>query len=88
MLTFSAEQGFAQWMPYGTIFQAWALAAGGDSAVQKMLEILENEITVSMGLLGITELGQLDLSYLRHVTPVTHNGVTSPFPSLEKLIRF
>jgi len=66
--------------------QAWALAAGGDQAVTRMLEILEDEIRVSMGLLGVVRLDQLDPSYLHADIAVTFPGEFSPFPTLEKLI--
>jgi glycolate oxidase len=65
--------------------QVWALAAGGQDGVRRMLEILENEITVSMGLLGVTRLNELNPSYLHHATPVNYPGEFSPFPSLERL---
>jgi glycolate oxidase len=66
--------------------QAWALAAGGEAGVNRMLEILETEISVSMGLLGVSKLDQLDASYLQKVRPVKFPGDLNPFPSLEKLI--
>ena len=65
--------------------QAWALAAGGDAGVKRMLEILETEISTNMGLLGVTKLDQLDASYLQKTTPVKYPADLSPFPSVEKL---
>ena len=65
--------------------QAWALAVGGDAGVMRMLEILEDEIFVSMGLLGVTRLDELDPSYLHAASPVKVAGPISPFPNLEKL---
>src|SRR5262245_60088981 len=50
--------------------QAWGMAAAGKEGVQRVLEILESEIEVAMGLLGITCLDQLNLNYLRQVEPV------------------
>ncbi len=64
----------------------WALAAGGETGVRRMLEILETEISISMGLLGVTGLDQLDPSYLCPTTPVKFPGDLSPFPSVEKII--
>lgn len=64
--------------------QAWSLAAGGGAMVRRMLEILETEIAVSMGLLGVTVLDQLDPSYLHREMPVGFPDDLSPFPSLEK----
>lgn len=45
--------------------QAYALAAGGESALVRALELLEEEITVAMGLLGVARLDQLDASFVR-----------------------
>jgi isopentenyl diphosphate isomerase/L-lactate dehydrogenase-like FMN-dependent dehydrogenase len=44
--------------------QAYALAAGGAPALERLLAILEEEILVAMGLLGVTRLGQLDAGYV------------------------
>ena len=51
-----------------------------------MLEILETEISISMGLLGVTGLDELDPSYLCQTTPVKFPGDLSSFPSIEKII--
>jgi isopentenyl diphosphate isomerase/L-lactate dehydrogenase-like FMN-dependent dehydrogenase len=47
---------------------ALALAAAAETGVQRMLEILEYEITTSMGLLGVTSLAELNPSFVRSVT--------------------
>ena len=39
--------------------QGWGLAAGGTDGVVRVLEILEEEIRVGMGLMGITSIDQL-----------------------------
>jgi isopentenyl diphosphate isomerase/L-lactate dehydrogenase-like FMN-dependent dehydrogenase len=44
--------------------QAYALAAGGEAALVRVLELLEEEISVAMGLLGVTRLDQLDSSFV------------------------
>jgi isopentenyl diphosphate isomerase/L-lactate dehydrogenase-like FMN-dependent dehydrogenase len=49
---------------------AWSMAAGGEPAVQRMLEILSAEIGNTMGLLGATSIKELDPSYIRHVQPL------------------
>lgn len=49
---------------------AWAMGAGGEPAVQRMLEILAAEIGNTMGLLGAVSLADLDPSYLRAVPPL------------------
>jgi glycolate oxidase len=45
--------------------QALALAAGGEAALVRTLELLEEEIRVAMGLLGVVSLSELDPSYVR-----------------------
>jgi len=54
--------------------QGWGLAAGGQEGVVRVLEILDEEIRVSMGLLGVTSVDQLNMSYLRpaHLTTPPH----------------
>jgi isopentenyl diphosphate isomerase/L-lactate dehydrogenase-like FMN-dependent dehydrogenase len=64
--------------------QVWALAAAGEAGLKRMLEILETEISITMGLLGVTKLDQLNASYLCPSTPVKSPGDLSPFPSVEK----
>ncbi|MFC1863346.1 alpha-hydroxy acid oxidase [Thermodesulfobacteriota bacterium] len=65
--------------------QAWALAADGKDGVRRMLEILEEEISISMGLLGVNRLDQLDTGYLHPVPPVKASNEFSAFPYLERL---
>ena len=45
--------------------QALALAAGGEDALVRTLELLEAEIIVAMGLLGVVSLAELDPSYVK-----------------------
>lgn len=51
--------------------QGWGLAAAGVDGLVRVLEILEHEIRVAMGLLGVTRLDQLNARYLCRVDPVT-----------------
>ena len=51
--------------------QGWGMAADGKDGVVRVLEILEEEIRVSMGLLGITSIDQLNDSYLCPAEPTT-----------------
>ena len=44
--------------------QGWGLAANGSSGVYRVLEILEGEIRVGMGLLGVTNVYQLIKSFV------------------------
>ena len=60
----------------------FGMAAGGQSAVVRILELLEVEIKWAMGLLGVTSLDQLDPSYLRAATPARLPGLTSAHPHI------
>ena len=59
------------------------LAAAGDAGLVRALELLEDEIRIAMGLLGVHSLAQLDPSYLHPAAPVTVPHVTSAFPLLD-----
>ena len=58
----------------------YALACAGAPGVQRMLALLADEITITMGLLGAARLGQLDTSYLAPAIPVVAPHVHSAFP--------
>ena len=59
------------------------LAAAGEPGLVRALELLEEEIRIAMGLLGVHSLAQLDQSYLHPAAPVTLPHVTSAFPLLD-----
>jgi glycolate oxidase len=63
--------------------QCYALAAGGQPAIVRMLELLEDEVERCLGLLGVTSFAELDRSCLRPAAPVTPAHVLSAFPLLE-----
>jgi len=63
--------------------QCYGLAAGGENAVVRMLEILEDEVVRCLGLLGVTRLADLDRSYLAAAPPVTAPHALSAFPLLD-----
>lgn len=58
---------------------ALSLAAGGEAALTRMLEILEIEIRTSMALLGVASLAQLGPSHIAAATPVTNAPGAFPF---------
>ena len=60
--------------------QSWALAAGGPAGLMRMLEILEEEIIVAMGLLGVNRLAELSATFVEPVEPVTAPHPLSAFP--------
>jgi glycolate oxidase len=63
--------------------QCWALAAKGEAGVVRMLELLEDEVTRCLGLLGVKNFAELDKSYLHAATPTTLPHVFSAFPLQE-----
>jgi glycolate oxidase len=60
----------------------FGLAAAGQAGLVRVLELLEDEIRICLGLLGVDRLGGVDASYLRPATPVAPADVTSAFPLL------
>ncbi len=62
--------------------QAWALGAGASAGVVRCLELLEKEITTTMGLLGVTSLDQLGPEYVTEAMPVRFPHEHSAFPHL------
>lgn len=61
----------------------YAMAADGAGGINRMLEILENEVVSAMGLTGVTAWDQLDKSYLHFGAPsVADPHVHSAFPLL------
>lgn len=62
--------------------QVWALAAGGDAGVVRALELLEIEVRMTLALLGVASIPDLDPACVRRVTPVGPPGITSAFPFL------
>ncbi len=64
--------------------EALAMAAGGERAVVRALEILEHEIKTSMALLGVSELKGLNRGLLERVQPISSAHVLSAFPLLDE----
>jgi isopentenyl diphosphate isomerase/L-lactate dehydrogenase-like FMN-dependent dehydrogenase len=60
--------------------QCYGLAAAGQAGIVRMLEILEDEVTRALGLLGATGFGKLDPSYLHAAAPANAPHVFSAFP--------
>ena len=58
----------------------WALAAGGQAGIERMLELLEIEIRTVMGLMGVTSLAGLNPDWVRPTTPAVQLGTTSAYP--------
>ena len=58
----------------------YALAAAGEAGVSRMLQLLETELQEVLGLLGATNFGELNGSYLAPAPPVVPPHVHSAFP--------
>jgi isopentenyl diphosphate isomerase/L-lactate dehydrogenase-like FMN-dependent dehydrogenase len=64
--------------------EALAMAAGGQSALFRMLELLENEIQINMALMGVRSIAELDRSLIEKAPPLDSPHVLSAFPLLEQ----
>ena len=62
--------------------QCLGLAAAGQAGLERAHELLEDEIRICLGLLGVTSYSQLDASYVREAPAVTDPHVLSAFPLL------
>jgi len=56
--------------------------AGGEAGVARMLELLEDEVIRSLGLLGVTSFAQLGKSFLHPATATNAPSVFSAYPLL------
>ncbi|MET0633136.1 MAG: alpha-hydroxy acid oxidase [Xanthobacteraceae bacterium] len=63
--------------------QCFALAAGGQAGVVRLLELLEDEVQRCLGLLGAASFADLDRSYLHAAIPTNLPHVLSAFPLLK-----
>jgi len=64
--------------------QGLAAAAAGLEGLCRMLEILEAEIRVALGLLGVNRFAELDRSFLHPAAPVGPAHAFSAFPLLDE----
>jgi isopentenyl diphosphate isomerase/L-lactate dehydrogenase-like FMN-dependent dehydrogenase len=62
----------------------WALAAGGEAGLYRMLELMEIEIRTAMGLMGVTALSQLNPGWLRKAEPVRPASQVNAYPFFEE----
>jgi isopentenyl diphosphate isomerase/L-lactate dehydrogenase-like FMN-dependent dehydrogenase len=62
--------------------QCYALAAGGQSALARMTELIEDEVMRCLGLLGVTRFAELDRSYVQRADATTSPHALSAFPLL------
>lgn len=71
----------ADWVGLGRLY-CYGLAAAGAAGIERVIELLEEEMCEVMGLLGVSSLKQLDKSYLSASMPTNLPGVHSAFPLL------
>ena len=64
--------------------QGIALGAGGEDAVVRMIEIIENEMRNAMALLGVATLSELSPGFLAPAEPLARNWLESAFPLLSE----
>lgn len=63
--------------------QCFALAAAGEAGIERLLELLEDEVIRTLGLLGVTRFAELDASYLHPAIATNPPGVLSAFPLVD-----
>jgi isopentenyl diphosphate isomerase/L-lactate dehydrogenase-like FMN-dependent dehydrogenase len=63
--------------------QCFALGCGGQAGIVRLLELLEDEVQRTMGLLGVARLADLSRAYLHAAAPANVPHVLSAFPLLK-----
>jgi len=63
--------------------QCYGLAAGGQAGIVRMLELMEDEVMRSLGLLGATSYAKLDATCLHAAAPANAPSIFSAFPHLD-----
>ncbi|MAV37883.1 MAG: alpha-hydroxy-acid oxidizing enzyme [Planctomycetaceae bacterium] len=62
----------------------YGVAADGEQGVLRALELLEDEITTCLALLGVTCFDELNAAYVQRCEPVSAPHLTSAYPLLEE----
>jgi isopentenyl diphosphate isomerase/L-lactate dehydrogenase-like FMN-dependent dehydrogenase len=73
----------ADWVGLGRLY-CYGLAANGAAGIERVVELLEEEMKEVMGLLGVTSLKQLDKTYISQGMPTNLPGVHSAFPLMHE----
>jgi isopentenyl diphosphate isomerase/L-lactate dehydrogenase-like FMN-dependent dehydrogenase len=73
----------ADWVGMGRLY-CYGLAAAGAAGIERVVELLEEEMKEVMGLLGVTSLKELDKSYISQAMPTNQPGVHSAFPLMHE----
>ena len=72
----------ADWVGIGRLY-CYGLAAAGAAGIERVVELLEEEMREVMGLLGVSSLKQLNKSYIAPAMPTNLPHVFSAFPLLD-----
>jgi glycolate oxidase len=62
--------------------QGWGLAAAGQAGLVRVLQLLEEEIRVTMGLLGVRSLAEISPAHICEAEPVAPAHEMSAFPHM------
>ncbi len=73
----------ADYVGLGRLY-CYGLAAAGAAGIERVIELLEEEMKEVMGLLGVSSLKQLDKSYISHSYPTNLPDVHSAFPLMHE----
>lgn len=73
----------ADYVGLGRLY-CYGLAANGAAGIERVVELLEEEMKEVMGLLGVSSLKELDKSYISKSWPTNLPGVHSAFPLMHE----
>src|SRR5579883_489213 len=73
----------ADYVGLGRLY-CYGLAANGAPGIERVVELLEEEMKEVMGLLGVTSLKELDGSYISRSAPTNWASVHSAFPLMHE----
>ncbi len=73
----------ADYVGMGRLY-CYGLAANGAPGIERVVELLEEEMKEVMGLLGVSSLKQLDKSFVSKSFPTNFPGVHSAFPLMHE----
>lgn len=63
--------------------QVWALALGGPAGLARAMDIMADEISAAMALMGITTIAEVNCDYVKKSYPVGSGSMGDVFPQLE-----
>lgn len=61
----------------------WGLGAAGEPGLKRMLELMDVEVRTALGLMGVTELSELNPSWVQPARPVRPATQTNAYPWFE-----